>query len=133
EECVRRGRSRPIAVGLAALATLVLNGWAFGVPSVHQLLAAPAPHGHTRVDQARARIKHVVFVLLENHSFDNVFGRFPGADGTTTGRSAAGGQVPLLHAPPFYWHDISHERFDALTAIDHGKMDGFAALQDADL
>ena len=83
--------------------------------------------------QARTKIKHVVFVLLENHTFDNVFGRFPGADGTTTGISAAHERIPLLHAPPFYWHDISHDRFAALRAIDQGKMDGFAEMQDADL
>src|SRR5207248_5882811 len=117
EECVRRGRSRPIAVGLAALATLVLNGWAFGVPSVHQLVAAPAPQGHTRIDQARARIKHVVFVLLENHSFDNVFGRFPGADGATTAKTATQGTIPLPPAPPYNWHDINHDRSDTVTAI----------------
>src|SRR5205085_8291578 len=128
-------RRHKVAVGLAALSVLLV-GSATSMPPVATwplLEALGAPRTVSPVVQARARIKHVVFVLLENHTFDNVFGRFPGADGITTGRSAAGGQVPLLHAPPFYWHDISHERFDALTAIDHGKMDGFAALQDADL
>src|SRR5205807_4986341 len=31
-------------------------------------------------------IKHVVFIVKENRSFDNMFGLFPGADGATTGR-----------------------------------------------
>ena len=133
EGCVRRGRSRPIAVALAALAALVFGGFVFDVLRVHQLVAAPAPHGHTRIDQARARIKHVVFVLLENHSFDNVFGRFPGADGTTTAKSATQGTIPLLPAPPYNWHDINHDRSDTVTAIHHGKMDGFQWNAGADL
>ncbi|HEX7966706.1 MAG TPA: alkaline phosphatase family protein, partial [Stellaceae bacterium] len=28
-----------------------------------------------------ARIEHIVVIYLENHSFDNLFGKFPGADG----------------------------------------------------
>ena len=27
-------------------------------------------------------IKHIVIIVRENHSFDNLFGRFPNADGT---------------------------------------------------
>src|SRR6476659_8630108 len=30
-------------------------------------------------------IKHVVFLMMENRTFDNLFGRFPGADGATFG------------------------------------------------
>ena len=34
-------------------------------------------------------IKHVVIVIQENRSFDNLFATFPGADGTKTGKAAA--------------------------------------------
>jgi len=34
-------------------------------------------------------IKHVVILIQENRSFDNLFAAFPGADGTTTGKVAA--------------------------------------------
>lgn len=34
-------------------------------------------------------IKHVVIVIQENRSFDNIFATFPGADGTKTGKAAA--------------------------------------------
>ena len=34
-------------------------------------------------------IQHVVIVIQENRSFDNLFATFPGADGTTTGQAAA--------------------------------------------
>src|SRR6266498_5670388 len=31
-------------------------------------------------------IKHIVFLIKENRSFDEYFGKYPGADGTTTGK-----------------------------------------------
>ena len=30
-------------------------------------------------------VRHIVIILKENHTFDNYFGLFPGADGSTTG------------------------------------------------
>src|SRR5919204_1373716 len=133
--------SRRLVVCLLAVCAVLLGGLAFDVPSLHRLVAPVAPHASplthqdvtpAKVAQARANIKHVVFVLLENHSFDNVFGRFPGADGATTARSGPH-TIPLLHAPPFYWHDIRHEYPDANNAINKGKMDGFSLVGGADM
>src|SRR5919109_903615 len=90
--------SRMLAICLLAMFALLLSGLAFDVSPLHQLSGPGAPRHPTpahedtspatpvKVAQARATIKHVVFVLLENHSFDNVFGRFPGVDGATTAR-----------------------------------------------
>ena len=131
---VRPGR-RAAIVAMAAVAALFLAAVAYSSPALRWLPAVsgaqdPAPPG---LVQARARIKHVVFVLLENHSFDNVFGRFPGADGAKTATIKGQGTVPLQHAPPYDWHDISHNYCAAFTAMDQGKMDGFAALEGADV
>jgi phospholipase C len=82
---------------------------------------------------AQSKIKHVVFVVLENRSFDDMFGRFPGADGTTTGTVPGGHKVPLLHQPPYSWHDIDHDYSNAGTSIDGGKMDGFIDNNGANL
>src|SRR5207302_2323630 len=78
---------------------------------------------------ARWPIKHVVFLVKENHTFDNMFGRFPGADGATTGRTSNGRTVPLTLAPDLYRHDIPHKWKSALTAYDGGRMDGFDRLK----
>src|SRR5947208_2644710 len=43
-------------------------------------------------------IKRVVYLMLENRSFDHLFGRFPGANGATTG-IRDGREIPLVHAP----------------------------------
>ncbi|MBV9717962.1 MAG: hypothetical protein JOZ77_01465 [Candidatus Eremiobacteraeota bacterium] len=51
---------------------------------------APLPPGaQTRDASSPSPIKHVVIVIQENRSFDNLFSTFPGADGTTTGKAAA--------------------------------------------
>jgi phospholipase C len=116
---------------LALLLTLLIGSagaWAYVRRTV------PIPFDQlTPVQQAHQKIKHVVFVLLENHSFDQVFGQFPGAAGTITATIAGRGTVSLGHAPLYYWHDIEHDYTDADHAIDNGKMDGFTDIVGANL
>jgi phospholipase C len=38
-----------------------------------------------------SRIKHVLIIYQENHSFDNYFGTFPGADNLATAEAQAHG------------------------------------------
>ncbi len=70
-------------------------------------------------------IRHVVFIVKENHTFDNLFGRFPGADGATTGLLSDGRRIPLRRAPDIYPHDLGHDFFNGLIAVDGGRMDAF--------
>jgi phospholipase C len=74
-----------------------------------------------------APIKHVVFIIKENRTFDTFFGRYPGADGTTTGVTADGRTVGL-GASPDRVSVLCHDFNDGITAIDGGKMDGFSRL-----
>jgi phospholipase C len=76
---------------------------------------------------ARHHIKHVVFLIKENRTFDMLFGRFPGADGATTGQTCDGRVVPLTHATD----NVSgpdHSFMGGLTAVDGGRMDCFDHL-----
>lgn len=70
-------------------------------------------------------IQHVVFVVKENRSFDNYFGRFPGARGATTGVTSSGQVVPLAPTPDQTMNDIDHTWTGALTAMNGGQMNGF--------
>jgi phospholipase C len=74
-------------------------------------------------------IKHVVFLIKENRTFDNLFGRFPGADGVTVGNDQ-GTERPLTPALDRLPADINHCWQCALQAWDHGKMDGFATISE---
>jgi phospholipase C len=69
-------------------------------------------------------IKHVVFLVKENRTFDNMFGTFPGADGATSGMDH-GVRRPLTRGTDGRAHDIPHCYQCALSAWDQGKMDGF--------
>jgi phospholipase C len=77
------------------------------------------------------QIQHVIFILKENHTFDNYFGAFPGVDGASSGKTHKGKVVALGPAPDFFVHDIEHEFADALIAMDNGKMDRFDLIPGA--
>ena len=105
------------------------------------------------------RIQHVVVIYLENHSFDNLYGEFPGANGlanaggTTTQVDATGtpfGTLPVNAGSPFPTNlanapfdidqyvpatqkipDLVHRYYQEQQQIDGGKMDKFALVSDA--
>jgi phospholipase C len=77
-------------------------------------------------------IQHIVFVVLENRTFDEVFGTF-GPGGTTTGTISTGETIPLGHTPDRVPRDVLHAYWDANTAIDNGKMDKFDQISDPGL
>jgi len=70
---------------------------------------------------ARSRIKHVVFVIKENRTYDTLFGRFPGADGATEGKTCDGQTVPLRRATDST-PDVGHSFIDCITAVIGGGM-----------
>jgi phospholipase C len=78
-------------------------------------------------------IKHVVFIVKENRTFDHYFGRYPGADGATTGVTSTGERVPLTPAPDWMGHDLGHLFFDGVKAINGGKMNGFDLVMNGHL
>lgn len=70
-------------------------------------------------------IQHIVFIVRENRTFDSYFGTFPGANGATSGQISTGQTIPIIHESDRTPTDIGHGWQDTLTAMDHGKMDGF--------
>ncbi len=70
-------------------------------------------------------IKHVVFLIKENRTFDNLFGTFPGANGASFGFDH-GVRRPLTRGTDGRLPgDIPHCYPCALAAYDNGKLDGF--------
>ncbi|MGC1379563.1 MAG: alkaline phosphatase family protein [Candidatus Baltobacteraceae bacterium] len=69
-------------------------------------------------------IAHVVLIVQENRSFDNLFATFPGADGATTGRFKSK-TIPLHKAPLQEPCDFGHSRLGFLKDYNDGKMNGF--------
>ncbi len=77
-----------------------------------------------QVALARQHIDHIVFIIKENRTYDEMFGQFPGADGATEGNTCDGKTIPLARAPD-RTPDAGHNFIDGITAIDGGKMDCF--------
>jgi phospholipase C len=84
--------------------------------------------------QGFTNIKHVIFIVQENRSFDHYFGTFPGADGIPMqdGNPTVCIPDPVLGkcVRPFHEaalinqggpHDVRHSQLD----VDGGRMDGF--------
>jgi phospholipase C len=97
------------------------NARSYGVPvvvGVPQTAVQPSVAG-------AGRIAHVVIVIQENRSFDNLFATFPGADGATKGKTSNGQTVPLVKSALAYQYDLGHGWLAFLKAYDDGKMDGF--------
>lgn len=71
-------------------------------------------------------IKHTVFIICENHTFDNYFGTFPEADGVSKGQLSTGEWTALSTMPDADQGAYLCNGWDcSLQAIDGGKMDKF--------
>jgi phospholipase C len=87
----------------------------------------PADPGFPGID----KIDHVVWIMQENHSFDNYFGTYPGADGTppSTCLPVVPGSkkcVAPFHMPPGQpFCDLDHAWEVLHEAEDNGMMDDF--------
>jgi phospholipase C len=69
-------------------------------------------------------IKHVVIVVQENRSFDNIFYRFEGTQSGNCCYTHTGTRVPL-HAITWSGPDMWHDWSNAMTDWNHGAMNGF--------
>jgi phospholipase C len=76
----------------------------------------------------RGVIKHVVFVIQENRSFDNLFNGFSGADTVTSGPRHDDSMIALhptsLNVPV----DLDHARQSFLNSYNGGRMNGFDTI-----
>jgi len=83
-------------------------------------------------------INHLVFIVMENRSFDHYFGTYPGADGipmrngkpTVCQPTAGGGCASPYHDTNFIDQGGPHGNKSSITAYDNGRMDGFIKALD---
>jgi phospholipase C len=78
-------------------------------------LAVPAPPSKYPID-------HIIVVVKENHTFDNYFGSFPGAEGTNMAKTSTG-TVAVAQPPTTLSRDLCHEHSCALADWNGGAMD----------
>ncbi|HEX3549910.1 MAG TPA: alkaline phosphatase family protein [Candidatus Elarobacter sp.] len=71
------------------------------------------------------KIRHVIIVIMENRTFDNLFNGYPGADSVTSGQTHLGTTVALRPTPFEAPCDPDHSHEAWVKDWDAGKMDGF--------
>jgi phospholipase C len=117
----RRLRGVILLVGLV-LAACSAGGGSGGsspIPVMPPPTESPPPGG-----AVAKYIKHVVVIIQENRTFNNIFAGFKGADSSMYGYTHNGTKV-RLRAMSFKGPDIYHEWKNAMTDWNGGRMDGF--------
>ena len=136
------------AIALGLLLAAAQPGSAVAAPSVPGQSGVPAggnassPPGKTSPGAKMGPhapttpIRHFIVLLQENHTFDNYFGTYPGADGiprrVCMPVNPANGPRPCVR--PFHIGnrsivDLDHSELSARHDLNHGRMDGFVAAQ----
>lgn len=77
-------------------------------------------------------IKHVVIIVQENRSTDNLFNGFPGADTVRTAKLHDGTSMQLTEMGLGSKDDPCHSHECWVTDYDNGKMDGFDVARTRD-
>jgi phospholipase C len=126
-------RSRPVRIiGHAHRGGVILA-------IVGSLAVAAAPTPAAAADPTPATpIEHVVVLMQENHTFDNYFGTFPGADGASPDTcipvdptAPALDCIKPYHLDSTRTVDLHHGSSISKAAYNNGTMDGFIAVQNA--
>lgn len=124
-------RPRTLLLRLAAIATV------FGIAAAACSSTEPDPQPDpfdAAAIETRWPIKHVVFIVKENRSFNEFFATFPGARETTLVGMLDGQPKPLVRGTDDRLpSDLPHDRTAAVKAVNGGKMDGFGLTGPAKL
>jgi phospholipase C len=110
---------------VAAAACSAASGPRIGGGSV-----VPATSAQSSTANPASPIRHVVILVQENRSFDNLFATFPGADGATNGLMHTHHKIALTPGTLVdIGSDPSHLHGAFKTEYDGGKMDGFDLIK----
>jgi phospholipase C len=119
----------------AVAASVALGGCSGGGSAASNL--PPPSSVHHRSGSGSTPIEHVVLMIQENRTYNNLFATFPGALGTTTGEELVKQKngkykkksIPLAKVD-LESHNILDHRYAAyVTAYHNGAMDGFNIIK----
>jgi phospholipase C len=111
-----------LALVLLPLIAGCAHASALSTPHAPTSSVVPFDHHHG----GGGSIQHVVIIVQENRSFDNLFWSYPGADSTTNcALDHLGACVTMVRQPLFQQYDLSHSPDACKGDVDGGKMDGF--------
>lgn len=116
---------KPLAFAAAALILAACNG------ATSQVLQSE-PAVRPQSGSPSSPISHVVLIVQENRTFNNLFATFPGTAGTTTGKELVGGKVEsinLTEEPLEAPRSLRHTYGGYKTAYHGGGMDAFNLIR----
>jgi phospholipase C len=105
----------PVALASFLLALAACAGGGSIAPGVNP---PPIPPGFSK-------IQHIVIIVQENRTVDNLFNGLPGADTVTSGKDSHGRTIQLKPSPLEVPYDPRHEHVDFETDYNGGSMNGF--------
>ncbi|MGZ4130897.1 MAG: alkaline phosphatase family protein [Actinomycetota bacterium] len=104
-------------------------------PSATTVPSSPQAAVMSKLDAAKTHLKHLIFIVQENRSFDHYFGTYPGADGfprDANGRISVCLPDPLAGHCDRPYHSTNqwaaggpHTQRNSTADVDGGKMNGF--------
>jgi phospholipase C len=100
-----------LGAGLVSLIVAAAPGLASATAGTDQ---AARGHGF-----ANSPVKHVIEIMIENHTFDNLFGSFPGADGTPANVSMLNPKAYFDSAPNVHPVWATPNEGDVLSALNN--------------
>lgn len=124
----------PKARSLMTLALLVLSAASLAACSATDVMDAAAAHRPTehatRAGAVTSGISHIVIITMENRSFDEMFGTYPGVHGLPNPLPcnldpASGQSVCSYHSTDLVEHGGPHGDLAERVDLDGGKLDGF--------
>ncbi|HXO16534.1 MAG TPA: alkaline phosphatase family protein [Candidatus Dormibacteraeota bacterium] len=124
----RRCGRRAVTLLLPALS---LAGCAAGSqPAVPYMQSRTALSG--LADTGAGKIKHVIFIVQENRSFDNLFQGYPGADTVSSGTNSIGKRIKLKPISLADKYEVDHSAEAMFAACDGtGRLPGTDCRMDA--
>jgi len=118
-----------VIIGIRPLRSERPSGQVSASALFDQRIPVIPPPSTATLEAFRSNIQHIVYIIKENRSFDNMFGAYPDADGATSGYISTGELVELGRSPDRTNRDPGHGWPDAHTAIDGGRMDRFDLVE----
>src|SRR5450631_3268499 len=113
---------KSIRIAVAVCASGVV-GYALGC-SIANISSSATPPVVSTGPASTTPIQHIVVIMQENRSFDNLFNGFPGADTVQSGKHK-GVTVPLALTPLGNGPDLDHSHIGWWRQWDGGAMDNF--------
>jgi phospholipase C len=116
---------RIVGVVLCSALLAACSGNAITPPTATNEVAPALANLQSPSVAAGSKTQHVIVIIQENRTFDNMFNGFPGANTVSSGKNHLGKTVKLRPQGLEWQYDPSHAHASLATEYNKGAMNGF--------